>query len=325
MNKELPTVVFMTNSLCHHCIKFRGRDGRPKQNDRVNNLGSNWNYDYIRSILNDYPSHQDYKIERRSNAIVEIHLSSYEKESKNIQEVNMYISIPTIDQISKMYRSGKVKSMNFFNDVDNVGNSIQRISFKRGMYGSIDIKVEIDGIYSPRMSEIITDEYIWNHVPDDLKNIRDKIKKKSKVDESLFNNITNPKLRDMIKSYYEQCKDNINLFDKQIVINCFNYDWLLSRIIPENIINYAEYFPIWMLTSVSEWKESIKNQERPIFARVLDHVTVKNKHGGYELISFKEGSSEDIDYLLDQYQHNKIKLHVDSNMNMNHKYSWQQD
>lgn len=313
MSNELPLIVFITSARCGHCMQFRGPDGRP-------NPSREWNYDYIRTLLNEYPSRTNPELKRRSAAIVEIHISTMGNTYDNISELNIYTSIPSIAEINELVRQGKATSSKFFEMNDVVGNSIERISIKRGLFDSVDIKTEIDGVFSKHMTDATMNEYVWQFAPEEIQIIRTCIGEDIEVPPEVFERISDPGMKHFAISQYPQYKKNIKLFDQQLLTHHFNFSWVVSKILAKDIRRYESHYPCWMLVSPIEWRKSLDDPTRPIYARVKNHMTQQYKDG-YRIVPFSD--SESIEILLDKHADGSIKLEFDPDRNVTRKFSWQ--
>jgi len=313
MDNELPLIVFITSAMCGHCIAFRGKDGRPDPSKP-------WNYDYIRMLLNKYPSKSNRNLKRRSSSIVEISVSTFQNNIDNIAEINIYTSIPSIAELNAIILEKGITSYRFFDENDIVGSSIERINIKRGTFNSIEITVDIDGKYSHYMTESNIDEYIWKQTPEEIQIIRTCIIEDIEVPKKLFESIENQHLREFVEIHYNEYRDDIKLFDQQLLTHYFNFPWLLSKMLVNDIRRYEIAYPCWMLVSPMEWKLSLEDHSRPIFARTTNRITVKSQ-SGYTTKPFTQG--ETIETLLDSYESGKIKLSYDPTTENVKLYSWQ--
>lgn len=313
MSGELPLILFITSDKCGHCVAFRGKDGKPNQSRE-------WNYDYIRNLLNIYPSRKNPDLKRRAAAIVEIHISTMGNTYDNISELNIYTSIPSISEINQMIREGKVTSSKFFEINDAVGNSIERISIKRGVFDSVDIKTEIDGEFSRHMTESTMHEYVWQFSPEEIQIIRTCIIEGVEVPRHVFENISDPEMKHFAMSQYSTYRNNLRLFDQQLLTHHFNFTWVISKILAKDIRRYETHYPCWMLVSPLEWRKSLEDISRPIYARVKNHMT-QQFSTGYKIVPFSD--SENIEILLNKYENGSIKLEFDPVRNITRKFSWQ--
>lgn len=313
MAEELPLIVFITSAQCGHCVAFRGNDGKP-------NSSRMWNYDYIRSLLNIYPSKRHPEMRRRASAIVEIHVSTFGNDVDNISEINIYTSIPSIAEITALTKSGRIGSLKFFDTNDIVGNSIERINIKRGVFDSVEVRVEVDGVYSRHMTESAVNDYVWGQSPEEIQLIRECIKEGIKVPKEIFAEIPDENLRKFVSSYYSQYKNDIKLFDQQLLTHHFNFHWVTSKIFVKDIRRYETHYPCWMIVSPSEWRKSLNDRRRPIYARVRNHMTQKTANG-YTTIPFSD--SETVEILLDKHENGSIKLEYDPTRNIARSFSWQ--
>jgi hypothetical protein len=313
MSDELPLIVFITSAKCAHCISFRGVDGRP-------NPSREWNYDYIRSLLNEYPSKTNPSLKRRAAAIVEIHISTMGNTYDNISEINIYTSIPSIAEINELVRQGKAASSKFFEMNDVVGNSIERVSIKRGVFDSVDIRTEIDGVFSRHMTDAAMSEYVWQFAPEEIQIIRTCVNEGITIPHEVLTSIPDPEMAMFAITQRHQYESNIKLFDQQLLTHHFNFPWVVSKILAKDIRRYESHYPCWMLVSPKEWRKSLEEPLRPIYARVKNHMT--QQYGtGYKIVPFSD--SENIEILLDKHANGTIKLEFDPVRNVTRKFSWQ--
>lgn len=310
---ENPLIVFTTSAMCGHCVAFRGRDGKPDPSKP-------WNYDYIRFLLNKYPSRSNRTLSRRASSIVEIHVSTFQNNVDNIAEINIYTSIPSIAELTKIISEQGITSYRFFDENDIIGSSVERINIKRGTFNSIEITVDIDGKYSQFMTNCNVDEYIWKHTPEEIQIIRTCIIEDMEIPRNIFDTIENDSLREFVKAQYAEYRDDIKMFDQQLLTHYFNFPWLLSKIFVNDIRRYENAYPCWLLVSPSEWKQSLDDHSRPIFARSTNRITVKSDTG-YTTKPFTQG--ETIETLLDSYEAGKLKLSYDPSVENVKVYSWQ--
>ena len=128
-----PDIVFITSKLCGHCRTFRGTNGIPSPK-------LNWNYNYIKKLLND------------ASKIIEIHTSSLSNNDNNIIGINIY-------------------QKNSF-------NIIERLSIKRGGFDIVTFEFNYEPYetfkYDLKSIEIMKKEYenmyFWNLIPKDIYN-----------------------------------------------------------------------------------------------------------------------------------------------------------
>lgn len=316
MENPPPIIVFFTSKQCGHCLSFRGQDGKPKQ-------GHPWNYDSIRNYLNKYTKDG---IIPRSTLIIEIHKDkSLPSSLSDVSEINIYMSIPSESEIIELSKQKTIESPRYFEENDVCGTSVQRINIKRGFHNRIEIKTEINESGRTKNSHLMKDynfhEFVWKNAPIEVEVHRICVKRNKDLPNGILDDIKDPNLRNHLIEGYATFGKNSAKFDRYLLDNYFDYDWLVSRIIPHSLKMYEIHYPCWMLISPIEWGESVSNPERQIYARVKNHVTRKIR-GRFIPQCFSQ--SETIEYLLDEYMNGDLKLEYDpSQTNSKKLYSWQ--
>lgn len=318
--EALPMIVFITNKNCGHCNILRGNDGKPKDSN------PKWNNDYIKSLLT-YPelnnkSDSKQKTNGRpkrlqASCIVEINVATSGRNLDNIAEINIYSIIPSIVEIER-YISSNVRDYKFFDASKIPGSAVERINIKRERLNNISIEVEVDGIFSPHLTEFYTNEYIWKQVPPQIEILREYLITDTIVPIELLNEIGNPNITEYVIEYKDNGVNNIQHFDDQIKSHFYNFPWLLSKIVPIRIRDYEDYYPIWMLVSPNEWKHSLHTGSS-IFSNVTNHETTWNG-SKYEITPYTRG--EKIEDLLEKYRNKQISLHYVEKTKPKHKFTW---
>lgn len=323
-DKELPLIIFITSQMCGHCIQYRGRDGNPT-NER------DWNYSRIRRLLN-YPQSRFKKL--NASAIVEFNISSNNNRDDNIREINIYSCIPSIEEIKRYTKSMKSEAdFKYFDPAKIPGSVVERIKISRGTFHKLTIDVEVNDAgetsHSPYLTKFYNDEYIWDRVPLDIKMMRDFLNKKGKIPISVLQDLKNdveenrssPEitmdlLNDIVVNLDEIHNDH-SFFDRLLTEKYFNFKWFLRKNFTNQIRKYEKYYPMWMIVSPSEWRESVQNGT-PLYARVVGNHTEMNGSS----VSLKPFSNyETIDSLLEEYHKGNVSLHFEERSES--RYSWQ--
>lgn len=308
MNPKPQKIVFFTSKTCTHCKAFRGENGEPS-NDRP------WNYAYIRRLLN-YPGSNFTK--QRTSSIVEINVSTMLNTIDNISEINIYTCIPSIDEVKAKIEESKRRGSPF-DPSKLMGSAVERISIKRGTLDKINITVDIDGVYSPYMTEFYEEYFIWSRVPAEVRAIRYCLIAGEKIPSILLSKIQDTNVRDFIMNSYDSLKNSVELFDQQMTTHHFNFVWLMSKLVPTQIRTYERFYPCWLIVSSEEWNNSISTNE-PIYARVVNNITTLTRDG-YSISPFSQG--ETIETLLDSYHKSEISLEYNEAMIPRSRFSWQ--
>lgn len=312
-------IVFITNKNCGHCVAFRGKDGKPR-NDKP------WNNDYIRSLLM-YPELNQRNIQNRisngrpqrlqASVIVEINVATSGRNLDNVAEINIYSIIPSVEEINDFFKTHKGDFK--FSDPPKIpGSAVERISIKRCQFNAIDIEVEVDGIYSPELSDFYTEEYFWKQVPAQIEILREYLFDGIKVPDELLDEINNKELTEFIKEKEAGINENINIFDDQIKSHFYGFPWLLKKICPIKLRDYEDYYPIWMLISPDEWKRSLALNS-PLFARVTNNDTIWDGIK-FSLVPYTRG--EKIENLLEKYRNGDVGIHYNHETKKRPKFTW---
>lgn len=300
---EPPIVLLVTSSSCGHCINLRGRDGIPSDDKPY------WNNTYITSLLK-FPKKK--KDNQKACALIELHTESLDPTDNNIVEINIYNMIPSDDEIKNNYE--------LFLDHRQitVGSDLERISIKRGFSNIININVYINGEYSKSLTDHYINKYIWSLADQEINKIRSLLKQGC--------NIKKYKSK-ILKEIEEITKDGseitLETFERYILENYYNFNWLCSRLIPKTVRKYENRYPLWLLISSSEWRKSILNQERNIFAIMPGFRTFRDqKSEEYKTTPYsKKEISENISNILIKYYNNELELSSKEQV----LFSWQKE
>lgn len=308
MSSELPKIVFFTSKTCGHCEAFRGANGKPSDDKP-------WNYRYIRRLLN-YPDSNFTKL--RASSIVEINVLTMLNNIDNISEINIYTCIPSLDEVKAKIEESTKNGVTF-DPSKMIGSAVERISIRRGTLDRIMITVDIDGVFSPYMTEFYNDYYIWDRVPAEVKAVRYCLISGEKIPNRLLSKIQDTNVRDFIMNSYDSLRNSVELFEQQMTTHHFNFSWLMGKILPKQIRVYEQFYPCWLLVSTSEWNNAISTKN-PIYARVVNNYTTLAKTG-FTISPFSQG--ETIETLLDSYHRGEIPLHYDGSAVRKSRFSWQ--
>lgn len=303
MSKEYPFVLFSTNQRCHHCIDFRGSDGIP-------NSSRKWNNNYIKSIFFgsqiQNPTKSDVKILR----IIEIHdTRGYGNNLSYIGEINFYFTMPINKEIND----------NFFyecmsDDCIIFGDAILRISLQCDIDNKIKVIVSINNSFDDRrclkIQKLVEKFFIWDLIPDNVFLL--KLYFEGTVNNININNLMtslrNYDLYSDINSNFFRYKSNPTLFC-DLLLNKYNFDWLISKFFPRELRRVERYYPTWMLILPSEWKRSRDSNDK-IYVKCLNCKTIL-EGTTYKTI---DSTPETITDIISMYWRNKLFLTYDEEL-----------
>jgi hypothetical protein len=296
---EPPMIVLITSKRCGHCTAFRGDSGRPEP-------GRDWNYDYIRSLLNAYPSKTNPTMRRRVSSIVELHVETMDNTADNILEFNIYTAIPSVIELKRFIREHGITDYRFFQDVDVIGNHVERIGIRRGPMNTIDLSVDVDGSHSPSLTDVYMDAYVWSIVPEAIRQIREMVKSKTPVPDSVFSGIQDNQLQELLRKSYGRYKSDLKVLDQFLLTKYFTFSWLVSKLVVNQVRQtYEKYYPCWLLMSKSEWREGLDDPSKSVYARPTGHITMWDEaRKVYVPTQYVGMDAETIDDVLNEYEQN---------------------
>ena len=120
---EIPYTILLTSQQCGHCVHFRGEDGIPSSDKE-------WSPELIKKFLIGPNGRM------RSEAVIEIHMSTMNPSSDNIVQVNEYT---------------------------NCSNGLVRLSFTRRKGDLITYEYSVNNVIDPNLSSVMKNEFIYNN------------------------------------------------------------------------------------------------------------------------------------------------------------------
>lgn len=305
MPKEYPFVIFVTNSNCDHCRKFRGTTGLPDDSRQ-------WNHTYIKKILYGdvtNPKKEDIKVSK----IIELHDNrGYGNKINYIGEINIYLSMPIDKQIDDNFINECMSD-----DCNIFGNAILRISIFYSHNGFIDFNVRINNVENDKrcqkIKSLLWDFFLWNTLPDEIYLLRCYFMGLIKNDNNfnineLLSQLVNYDLYDEILDNFYKYQSSPELFDTRLLTK-YNFDWLLSMFLPSRIREIERFYPTWMLVLPSEWDKA-KHNNGKLYVKVLNHKTILR---GTKYV-LEEISKEELTDLISMYWKNRLFLTYEENL-----------
>ena len=302
MERVSPIIVLFTSRDCGHCVEVRG-DGIPSEKQK-------FSPSFIKDLLLGESG-------KNGKFLIEINVEERSNVSP-ILELNIYKCVPHTRIINQMIKEDPKVTLNEIENSEIGGDSLLRASFKRIGHS---VSVDVDGYRHDALTFLYREHFIWKCVPDYINELRECFHHKRDPSD-IISKIDNNYIRGQIlnKTQFKNYCDNPQSFDDYIFRTIFNFDWLISNIIPVNIRLYEPYYPSWCLVSEDEWLNSIKNA-CPIYARPTNHFVEKTSTGSYKLVRYTSGQT--ISNLLDSYHKGELSLEYDQQSLPKKTYSWQ--
>ena len=288
-----PIIVFITCTQCKHCTDFRGSNGKPSEDNK------GWNNSLIRGLLM-----KDDRL--RCSRIINIHDARFGASVENINEFNIYNTIPTDIKIEDDFFKQVM-----YDDIPFCGDLVLRTSITRNIDNTINFSVELNGVDVDNRCETIRKQaenyFFWDHIPIEFKELKDFFNgDRSKAIEDIFTD----ELRDDI--YYDNIIRefrNYQIHPEQFEIlirRRYDYTWFIDNFFPKRIRELEAFYPSWILVLPDEWGKGICTNNT-VFGKVMQCET---NLVGTRFVSRKVEKDSIFD-LINKYSAGKIDLKYD--------------
>lgn len=249
---ELPIIILATTSNCPACRNFRG----------TGVLGNNahWTSDLITTVLTglDYRAlklrgEKRQEVKLRAAIFYDINFGPGAINTRNIREVNKYALVPaSISEHDALVTPGL-----------HPGTHIIKYGIKRLTSGlackpedELEVRVEVNGLYSPEMSEDVKQDIRRRVTPPQLALLAESIDTIPGLTSSEALTILNASDSKYVNQVAEALKTGKSPRQAlDLVIG--TYEWWIRYNIPPQFVTAMPITPIWMAVDGEVWNESV--------------------------------------------------------------------